>query len=163
MCSSCPTVLQKLQNNYFQFYVYFCNKWWLFVTCFPPIWQIMHYREGIALGPTCASCLNIINPPLERWFVNAGKFSLSWPWLLHFTHDIFSRASGWTILSCFRLSISRHKFFNCAWIYWTPKLGSYIGVSCSLIVIYKSFAWVVNLYGNKMFLKCSVSDATNHS
>jgi len=78
-------------------------------------------------------------------------------------HYTSSRTSGLAIMSCFRLCVSRHNFFNCTWICWTARLGSYIGVSCYLIVTSKASAWVVSMCCDNVLLRCGINDATNHS
>jgi len=77
-------------------------------------------------------------------------------------HHTSSHASGRAVLSYFKLCISRHKFFNYVWICSTPRLGSCIGVSCSLIAISKVLAWVDSFYYDNAVLRCGISDATNH-
>ena len=82
---------------------------------------------------------------------------------MHFTHNTSLRTSKWVVLSCFKLCIWRHKLFNYAWMCWTPRLGSCIGVSYTLIMTYKALSWVVSLCCNIAFHRCGVDDATNHS
>lgn len=78
-------------------------------------------------------------------------------------HHTSSRISRWVVLSCFKLRISRHNFFNCVWICWTPRLGSCIEVSSNLIVTSKASAWVVCICCDNAFHRCDINDATNHS
>lgn len=95
--------------------------------------------------------------------MNTGQWSLSWPWPLHSIHHTSSYTSGHGTLSFFKLCISKHRFCSCAWIYWTPNLGSCIGISCKLITISNSSAWVEIFGCDSAILRCDVRDATNQA
>ena len=73
------------------------------------------------------------------------------------------RTSMCVVLSYFKLYISKHKFCSYAWICWTPRPESCIGVSCNLISISKASAWVESFCCDSAILKCGVSDTTNHA
>ena len=66
------------------------------------------------------------------------------------------------VLSCFKLFISRHRFYCCVWICWTPNPWSCIGVSCNLIAISNASNWVESFCCDSVVLECVVSEATNH-
>lgn len=94
--------------------------------------------------------------------MNTGEWSLLWPWPLHFIHHTSSRAFHCDGLFCFKLSISNHRFCSCVWICLTPNPVSCIRVSCNLMTISNTSAWVESFYCDSVVIRCSVKDATNH-
>jgi len=61
----------------------------------------------------------------------------------------------------FQTLISKHRFCSCAWICWTPNLGSCISVSRNLIIISNASARVEIFCCDNVILKCGDKDATN--
>ena len=102
------------------------------------------------------SSYNIIHEDSPQW-------SLSCPWILHFKHQTSLCTSNWAALSFFRLWNSRQRFCNSVWIYWTPKVAPWIGVSCNIITISRAFALVPIFCCDKETLRWGKSEATNHS
>jgi len=76
-------------------------------------------------------------------------------------HPTSVHASSWGTLSCFKLCISKQRFCSCTWK--TPNPRSCIGVSCNLIAISNSSAWVEIFFCDNTVLRCGVKDATNHA
>jgi hypothetical protein len=106
------------------------------------------------------TCFKGLSAPEAKYSWNKGKCSLSWPYDLHLTHQIYSLLSF--PLSFFISSTCRDKLVNWLKIWLIPELDSPIGDDSSFIAISNASTYEGIFYYIRGNLMCGKRVAMNH-
>jgi len=135
--SSCPTYLQKLQNNILRVLWYFCSKWHSCGLC-PHFLHIPHYPP-----PSSG-----FGAPTATYYTKAKNSSFWWPLVLHLMHHTCSHFSFPFVISTNWIANATSWFYICAILLFSPtrEASNFIAISnasdCDITIFYMKGLWM---------------------